>query len=556
MKKKLTALLLCLCLCVGFFTACGGDGGGAQKLQQLWNRTEPASDGEEADDGEEPVQSLEQTPEAEASELTQKPEVSGRSLLPEVELVRTHRYEGDENGARYVSLLEAHYDVAQLSAESAGLYPQLAAALADYAYSFQRNKDAGLEEELSWAREQYGWMPDSFYAYTDESSLTVRRADTQAVSLLYLHSSYTGGIHPNYFYATLNYDTATGREIALEDVISDFDGLKTEMEKRLRDAYGEDTFFGLHEQLQEYGSDQFTWTMEPEGLRFYFSPYEMASYAAGTQQVFFGFDEAPAFFSGTYGKQEGDWAMAFSVWEDLTFHQGPGGSGDTLRVETLSDKDFGISGLKIVYNGQSLMEEELWAYDFAPVLLHSEAFGDFLYIDCSFDNDHHMLLVYRLGEDGPALAGRMSETGFYQSWQETGQTVSRAVTDPGALLLGRHTNLMSTYDVAMRCHLSESGKPESERDWFDIPAGHVLTALREMEFPLIDAGSGQETGRRGVIPIGAQVTMARTDCESFVDLAWEGALYRAYITMGEYGWPEYIDGIELEECFDGTMFAG
>lgn len=549
MKKKLTALLLCLCLCAGLFTGCGGKDESTQKSQPVGEQTGqvqpdgqtgPASDGGEAEGGENTAQSL---------------AAPARPPLPEVELVRTYRYEG-ESGAKYVSLLQAHYDVAQLSEESAGLYPRLADALASFSYSFRRDKEAEFDEELSWAKEQYDWMADAFSAYTDESSLTVRRADTQAVSLLYLHSSYTGGVHPNSFYTALNYDTATGRAIALGDVVSDLDGLKAEMEKRLSDAYGEDIFFGLHDQLQSYTSEQFTWTLEPEGLRFYFSPYEMASYAAGTQQVFIGFDEAAAFFSGAYWKQEGDWAMSFSVWEDLTLHQGTDGSGGILRVEPVNDSNYEISGLKIVYNGQSLTEEEIWAFDFTPVLLHSDAFGDFLYVDSTWANDYHMLFVYRLGEDGIAAAGRMNETGFYQSWLETGQAVFRAPTDPGALLLQRHSSMMSTYEVAMRCRLSESGKPESEKDWFDVPAGHVLTALREMEFPLIDAESGQETGQHGVIPAGAKVTMARTDCHSYVDLAWDGELYRAYITVGEYGWPEYIDGVELEECFDGTMFAG
>ena len=545
MKKKLTALLLCLCLCAGFFTACGGDDESARPLQQLLDRTGQTSDGGEEEDGEGSLQGPEQTPE-------QTPE---RSLLPEVELVRTYRYEG-ENGSRYVSLLEANYDVAQLSEESAEQYPRLAGALASFSYDFRRAMETEFDEELSWAREQYTSAPDAFYAITDTSPLTVRRADTQAVSLLYRYSRYVGDTHPGSYYSALNYDTATGREITLEDVVSNLDGLKAEMEKRLIDEYGEDRFFALHDQLQSYASEQFTWTLEPEGLRFYFSPYELSSNAAGTQQAFFSFDEFPALFSGAYGKQEGDWAVSFSAWEDLAFHQGAGGAGDLLRVETITDNDYYINGLKVIYNGQSLTEEELWAYEFVPVLLHSESYGDFLYIDCLFDNDYHMLLVYRLEEGGPVFAGRMTDTGFYQSWQENGQTVSRAPTDPGALLLRRHCNLMSTYDVAMRCHLSESGKPESERDWFDIPGGRVLTALREMEFALIDADSARETGQRGVIPAGAKVTMSRTDCRSYVDLAWEGELYRVYITVDEIGWPQYIDGVELDECFDGTIFVG
>ena len=267
MKKKLSALLLCLCLCVGLFTACGGDGSGVQKLQQLFDPSEQTG---EEENGQSPFES---------------PEQPAGPPPPEVELLRTYRYEGDD-AAQYVSLLAAHYDVARLSEESAVLYPQLAAALVNFSDSFRRDKEAGLDEELSWAREQYEWMPDTFYAYSDESSLTVRRADAQAVSLLYLHYSYTGGVHPNHYYAALNYDTAAGREIALGDVVSDFNGLKTEMEKRLIDEYGEDTFFDLHDQLQTYTSEQFAWTLEPEGLRFYFSPYELAPYAAGSQQVF------------------------------------------------------------------------------------------------------------------------------------------------------------------------------------------------------------------------------------------------------------------------------
>lgn len=540
MKKKLTAFLLCLCLCAGLFTGCGGRDEDTQQPEQLREPAGNTSGAEETEDGE---------------GLDPEPAAPAPPLLPQVELVRTYRYEND-NSTQYVSFLESYYEVARLPEESAELYPVLADALEDYGYSFRKSKDDELDEELSWALEQYEWAPDTFSAYTDESSLTVCRADTQAVSLLYLHSSYTGGIHPNHYYTALNYDTATGRAIALEDVVSDLSALKTALEERLTGVYGEDTFFDLHAQLQEVQSEYFTWTLEPEGLRFYFSPYELAPYAAGSQQVFFSFDEAPAFLSDTYGKQEGDWAMSFSLWEDMTFHQGAGSSGGALRVETISDEDYNVNGLKIVYNGQSLVEDEIWAYDVTPALLHSDEFGDFLYIDCASDNDYHALLVYRLEEDGPVRVGRMNETGFFESWQEDGQTVFRAPTDPGALLLKRRSSMMSTYDVAMLCHLSESGKPETERDWFEVPGEHVLTALREMEFALIDAESGLETGRRGVIPAGAEVTMARTDCESYVDLAWEGELYRAYITKDESGWPEYIDGVELEECFDGTMFAG
>jgi hypothetical protein len=58
------------------------------------------------------------------------------------------------------------------------------------------------------------------------------------------------------------------------------------------------------------------------------------------------------------------------------------------------------------------------------------------------------------------------------------------------------------------------------------------------------------------IPAGTQLRMLRTDAESIVDLELVDNGRIARVEVNKESWPQTIDGIDIEEIFDGIMFVG
>ena len=95
--------------------------------------------------------------------------------------------------------------------------PELMAALESVNFRCQSETEAYGKVYSAEAREaaQAGELDGPYFR---DETLSVQRADTQAVSLLRRITSYQGGIHPDTIYECFNLDTATGQTLALADV--------------------------------------------------------------------------------------------------------------------------------------------------------------------------------------------------------------------------------------------------------------------------------------------------------------------------------------------------
>jgi hypothetical protein len=140
-------------------------------------------------------------------------------------------------------------------------------------------------------------MPDSVVAsYSFQASYEIEQANTDYVSLVFTVSEYTGGAHPNQYYRTFNYDIDTGKEMALKDLFPGDDtylnslkpkikvGVHDELEARLAEA-GDgsmDPDEMLFEDIRDLDETAFQrFTFGKDYVRFFFSPYDIAPYAAG-----------------------------------------------------------------------------------------------------------------------------------------------------------------------------------------------------------------------------------------------------------------------------------
>ena len=105
----------------------------------------------------------------------------------------------------------------------------------------------------------------------------------------------------------------------------------------------------------------------------------------------------------------------------------------------------------------------------------------------------------------------------------------------------------------MPSHISEDGLVEPLQDYFDIPADFNLTSKIDVEGKSVDESGN--VGDKTTIPANSNCKLYRSDNETYVDLKLDdGSIVRIEIDDSDY--PHTVNGIDIEEAFEGIMFAG
>lgn len=134
-------------------------------------------------------------------------------------------------------------------------------------------------------------MPELMAWYTAEVTDTVLLNDGRWLSVALYGYTNTGGAHPNSYCAAATFDTATGKELGLSEVISDPEALKAIAEKHYRRANPEAFADGF-----DFGPE---WPFElpsafcltADGLYLSYMPYEVAPYSMGAVEFVIPFSE-------------------------------------------------------------------------------------------------------------------------------------------------------------------------------------------------------------------------------------------------------------------------
>lgn len=148
---------------------------------------------------------------------------------------------------------------------------------------------------LAQTSQDLKYLPKGMNNYI-EVSYDVVLANDNIVSLKFLDSEYAGGAHPNYMSFTMNVDLKTGRELELRDLFKpNSDYLKAiseyaiaDLKKRQPDVT-DDTF--VKDGASADAANFRSWNITKKGLLINFDPYQVAPYAAGSQEVIIPFDK-------------------------------------------------------------------------------------------------------------------------------------------------------------------------------------------------------------------------------------------------------------------------
>lgn len=351
-------------------------------------------------------------------------------LLTLEKLLRTD-YEWAEN--LDIALVRSEYSCVTLGQEDALKYPNLAEALNQIAAMTEKSMAEEYDNLVVTAGEELKQNSDSFETYTSVMNVQVRRGDSLAVSFLWDSFADYGGIEDYRAFHGSNYDTQTGKALALKDVVRE---INNDLALAVQEALtGQSLTVELYSDtaVEDYFAntpyDGFNWTLDYTGVTFYFAPGDLCGEGFLTATV--PFDRHPELFHEKYTVVPEAYTVELPM--NLSFF------GETevgllpLSISGLYENernrylDFDVS----TENGN--YREECFVSAFHPYYVRT-AEGQFLYLfreDFQEGSRYIDLVVLTLGEDGSVA--KAGEGNVSPAWLGDNKLI--VPTDPGKMLL-------------------------------------------------------------------------------------------------------------------------
>lgn len=345
---------------------------------------------------------------------------------------------------------------------------------------------------------------------------------------------------------TLNLDAQTGREIELGDIVDtkELPALLTEI---YEDMYPDEPVSGFEKLVAGYDDGDYVWALSREGLNFYFADDD----AEHPVTVQLPRSENKGLFSDEYADMPDSFAVMFNENSGYAFDRFEDGKTDLLSVSFDSDS----GAVTVDLNGDTAVGR-FDAYAVTPVLVRTAEERYYIYVVLTLDNDYQELAVFDI-TDAPVFLGIDGNVGIPVTIDIEDGLRSRIFSgSPEELMFSEHIDLLSTYDGVRRYSVGSDGMPEAQDDWCYVNDDIELTVLTGFVADIVNPKTGRILEEGAKIAKGTELKIHRTDGKSIVDLMTEDdEIIRVDVdTSG--GWPQTIDGTDIEKLFDGIRFAG
>ena len=517
---------------------------------------------------------------------------------PVIGLTADYQSHYDENLSMTVNSMETSLPGAD--ANTRAEYPQLADALDRFRADAESASQEAYQEREGVFEEMMSDTGEIIAPLTGKVKTLVRRSDCVAVSVAAYWEEYSGGAHGGYGYTTANFDSFTGEEIALETLLTD-DG-KTALNERVGaelDSLYPDLAPGA--MVAEYAPDDYAFTLEPDGVTFWFNPYEIASYADGLLTVKLYFDRDADLFTDDYKSLDDAWSVEIGEETPYRFLDP---DGQTLRkvevwgIITDFDADwYGAIGMEFDgpegsarYEGRDYDDSQYGDWT-APAgrniaIIEETAFtlrayfahipeGNYILINNAMENDAEAIRVYNLlGEEvgePPDLTG--PDDFWYpqppedMEWDDDWSAYSfyrTALTNPAFMPLRSRVDLFGTWEASGSYHLTADGL-ERDGAFLYYNGFYELTLKQELTVERLAADNWLVSmGENLTIPAGSKVEILGTDGRNTVFFrvtdspdapATVNCVFALFYDNPDE-WPRTVNGVEEEEIFDGLLYAG
>lgn len=589
MKKKNRVMSEGLLFLMLAITACGKNASGTAKPAETeqGGTVETAPNGKTEEIGESAAKSGESTKASEEISASELPE----HVPVYLETVSRGIYDG-ETGSQKVS---NKYVELSLDAETEKRYPQLAKAFQEYnrecAAAAQEIQEQ-LCKDYDELKEAGSTAVEDMYL-SDEISEKVLRADSNVISIFRDYTSYWGGAHGMYAYSGVNFDTQTGEELLLTDVIKDTDTFFKRVDEKLQEQYADTYEYMIH--MDEYldgldlkDKNSVAWSMDSEGVTVYFNPYTLGAYAMGAQIVSIYFDEAPELFEARY--METPETYMLPCHRDFSRYIDTNGDGKREPVEIEYEPD--------VYEGEATGQYQ-WIVKAGN---RSVTISDYCYSENSYvvrANDQYYLYLFETAENDYCLLATIDlksmdydrertinagEGLVSWDWKEAedgyiNREKVSGFSNPDDFELTNRMDILGTMDGSRHYHTGADGYPVSDEASYRVTSQIILQAKQDVDCEQVDPEG--IVLKKAVLPKDSFVFLVRTDGETWMDVQavdagkvtredYEGwsaisseeklepnenePIYRIPVDSTDY--PKRVNGIEEDQVFAGILYAG
>ena len=177
-------------------------------------------------------------------------------------------------------------------------YPLLAKALSETSVMRKRAMEEEMDNFIVMSTDDFASNNGDCLTYVSTLDVQVRRADSVAVSIL---EDY--GTESFRSFNGLNYDSNSGKLLALSDVVTDIKNIPEAVEKELQNRIGQSESDGetaIPDYFSNTDEDSITWVIDYNGITFYFEPGAVAPTNFGIQVVTVNFAQYPDLFNKKY----------------------------------------------------------------------------------------------------------------------------------------------------------------------------------------------------------------------------------------------------------------
>ena len=564
--KKIIATAVIATIMAGSLLGCGAG-------QDQKPASQDTAQSEAVQEQTEPSQEQQAQPEGSQEEAAQAIEAESEAVRPAYKLQSHSRMEEKD----LTLIASGSYDTVRLTEEAAMNYVYLNKAIETendliaekYEKSFAEVKEAA-ENALAEQRED----TEEFPVGNMEGKIIPARCDQSVLSFYEVTSLYyPGAAHGTVGYSGYNYNPENGAQITLAEVFTDPAALKPVVAKYLRaQADGspiEDAEDALQYYFDEGNMDALTWVIDQDGVTFLFAPSDIAPYAMGTLEAKIYFDREPSLFTGNYGPSKEGYVKPLSPYTEMTVDLDGDGSDEKLSVTGTYEEGneiYEYSGIQVSV-GDQVCTAEQYCFSMQPSFVHTEDGRNYVYVVTATDNDYPELTVFAIKDNVPSLVGKMEGTGlasaFHPAYVDGEYSLEQSINerypliDPSKFALGTRMQLMSTYSGRRFYKVGEDGMPAPLTDLYEIDADITLTTLVPVKAEVVDLSKEESTGEEKEIPVGTKLNFWRTNGTDTVDFRTDdmetGEAFRVKVDTSD---GQTVNGIKLDEAFDGTVFGG
>lgn len=417
MKKVISAMLL-ICM-IGMLTACGAKAPEAEKEEYTPQVQVAESIAESVDEKEPEEMPQEQEPEGieavekseDASPIVEKPQILS------LQETRKARYEGVNDFEKFLMINKFNYVTFWEGEET---YPEMTRMMSETAGMITRSQEDEADNMVSFAQEMFD-VDSYFETQISTVDVQVRRADSVAVS--YLTDSYAdyGFIEDFRGMQGSNYDTQTGQQLVLTDVIKDMTQIPSLVTSELNshlwagEGYPETV---LQDYFRNTPEDGISWTLDYNGVTFYFGDGDITEPGNGGQAATISFAEHPELFEEKYMNVPEAYMTRLPL--DSSFFTDLDGDGtlEELNVTGVYNEEgrfYSQFGIYTDTDGH-YHYEDFYAYGYNPYYVKTADGKHYLYLFCEendADNRQMKLVVFDVSDGQFVRAGEMNVAPAY-----------------------------------------------------------------------------------------------------------------------------------------------